>query len=87
MDTLCESNIKFLLKNKFCQKICIDIVADDEARHAINSSQQTVEQIAVIQELVLPEVSNEMKKKRKNERKIIRSSPVFPRKETLEKEK
>ena len=86
MDTLCESNIKFLLKNKFCQKICT-IVADDEARHAINSSQQTVEQIAVIQELVLPEVSNEMKKKRKNERKIIRSSPVFPRKETLEKEK
>ena len=65
MDTLCESNIKFLLKNKFCQKICIDIVADDEARYAINSSQQTVEQIAVIQEVVLPEVSNEMKKKKK----------------------
>ena len=33
------------------------VVVDDEARYTINSSQQTVEQIEVIQEVVLPEAS------------------------------
>ena len=33
------------------------VVVDDEARYTINSSQQTVEQIEVIREVVLPETS------------------------------
>ena len=39
------------------EKIYSDVVVDDEARYTINSSQQTVEQIEVIQEVVLPEAS------------------------------
>ena len=39
------------------ENIYSDVVVDDEARYTINSSQQTVEQIEVIQAVVLPEAS------------------------------
>ena len=55
MHTSCERNI-VVEEHVQSENIDFDIFVDDEARYTINSSQQTVEQIEVIQ-VVLPEAS------------------------------
>ena len=82
IDTPCESNINVAVKEPVSlENIHSDIVLDNEV---VNSSQQTVKQIEVNLEAVLPEISKLNDSVIKEKHNEIQSS--FLQKKTLQKQ-